>query len=182
MVNAYQTLEDKDNIDHVETSGPFKCTRRDAWLGHGYYFWDTNIEWAKEWGVNSYKKQNKDFIIGKCIVDITNECFDLVGSVASQLELIDAINLFKASGFINPPQHRLILPNIIEYLKKKDIFKYKSIRASDITNKVIRLNFSDYEYKREYMIINQRIQICVIEKKNVVLPPFKIIYPEIYST
>lgn len=181
MVDAYQTLEDKDNIDHVETSGPFKCTRPDAWLGHGYYFWDTNLDWAIEWGVNAFKKKNKEFIIGKCVVDITNNCFDLVGSVAHQIDLIDVLETLKESGKLKH-YHRRILPNIIQYMKDKQIFGYKSIRAADVTSKVIRLHFSQKAERQEYMMINQRVQICVIEKKDVILPPFTVVYPEMYLT
>lgn len=181
MVDAYQTLEDRDNIDHVEASGPFPCTRSDAWLGFGYYFWDTNMDWAKEWGINSFERKGKQYIIGKCVVDITNQCFDLIGSVAHQMELMDVLETMKESGKFKH-NHRRILPNIIEYMKRKGIFHYKSIRAGDVTNKVVKLHFSKREEKREYMLINQRVQICVIERKDVVLPPFTVVYPEIYLT
>lgn len=181
MVDAYQTLEDRDNIDHVEASGPFICERPDAWLGTGYYFWDTNMEWAIEWGINSYEKKNKAFIIAKCKVDINNNCFDLLGSVFNQYELKEVMNAFIESEKVKDNQ-RLILPNIIQYMKNKGIFKYKSIRAADITNKVITFHFSKDERKREFMEINQRVQICVIANKEVVLPPFTVIYPEIYIT
>lgn len=179
MVDAFQTLEDKDNIDHVETSGPFKCTRPNAWLGDGYYFWDSNLEWAVEWGINGFEKKGKEFIIGKCIVDITNNCFDLFGSVFNQLELKEAMRVFIDSEKIKDNE-RLILPNIIQYMRNKGIFKYKSIRAADITNKVIAFHFSKNEFRKEFMEINQRVQICVIDKKDVVLPPFKVVYPEKY--
>ncbi len=86
MVDAYQTLEDRDNRDDVEASGPFICKRADAWLGDGYYLWDTNIQWAHEWGMNSFKRNGKEYLIGKCQVDTNNNCFDLVGSVANQQE------------------------------------------------------------------------------------------------
>lgn len=181
MVDAYQTLEDRDNIDHVEASGPFQCTRPDAWLGFGYYFWDTNMDWAKEWGFNSFERKGKQYIIGKCVVDITNQCFDLIGSVAHQMELMDVLETMKESGKFKQ-YHRRVLPNVIEYMKSKGIFPYKSIRAGDVTNKVVKLHFSKSEERREYMLINQRVQICVIERKDVVLPPFTVVYPEIYLT
>ena len=38
----YQTVEDRGNPDYVEQHGPFICTNKNAWLGEGYYFWDTN--------------------------------------------------------------------------------------------------------------------------------------------
>jgi hypothetical protein len=178
MVRGFQTLEDRDNIDHVETSGPFMCNRPDAWLGFGYYFWDTNIQWAKDWGHNSYKKKDKEFIIASCMIN-TENCFDLLGSVAHQMELIDAFEAFNESKKLKH-YHRRILPNVIQYLKKKGVFEYKSIRACDNTNKIIKLHFSKNTEREEYMLINQRVQICVIEKKDVILRPFTVVFPEKY--
>lgn len=43
----YQTVEDRNNPDDVEQHGPFLCTNKMAWLGHGYYFWDTFINLAR---------------------------------------------------------------------------------------------------------------------------------------
>lgn len=178
MVKGFQTLEDQDNIDEVETLGPFICTRSDAWLGHGYYLWDTNIQWAKDWGYHSYTKNDKEFIIASCMINIEN-CFDLFGSVAHQMELISAFEAFNESNKLKH-NHRRILPNIIQYLKKKGIFEYKSIRACDNTNKIIKLHFSKNHEREEYMLINQRVQICVIERKDVILRPFTVIFPEKY--
>ena len=59
IVTGYQTLEDRDNIDHVETVGPFPCSRGDAWLSNGCYLWDTNMKWAIEWGQNSFGKKGR---------------------------------------------------------------------------------------------------------------------------
>ena len=51
---AYQTLEDRDNPDEIETNGSYRCRSSNAWLGIGYYFWDSNAQWANEWGEKSY--------------------------------------------------------------------------------------------------------------------------------
>ena len=37
---------------------PILCTRRDAWLGHAYYFWD-DISDADVWGVKSKRKTGR---------------------------------------------------------------------------------------------------------------------------
>ncbi len=34
---------------------------------------------------------------------------------------------------------------------------------------------------KEYMMINQRVQICVIKKKDVLLRSFEVVYPEKYK-
>lgn len=178
IVTAYQTLEDRDNIDEIETDGPYICTRRDAWLGTGYYFWDSNMDWAISWGENSYLRFQKEYVIGRCWIDLSQKCFDLLGNVAHQLELKEVIEVMKNSGKIRQGQ-RLIMPNIIEFLKRNEIFPYKSIRIGD-NNETIQIHFNDQKRKREYMLINQRVQICVIERKDVILQPFDVIYPERY--
>ncbi len=173
-VTGYQTLEYRDNNDEIETEGPFECTRPEAWLGRGYYFWDSNIEWAISWGENAYVKNGKDFVIGSCIIDLDQDCFDLFGNVECQQELVKIIDEFKESGLINE-NHKLTLPNIIEYLKQQGIFPYKSIRAGDNYSPVKVLFPGN---RGEYIVVNQRVQICIIQKKGVILTTFKVIYPQ----
>ena len=173
-VTAYQTLENRDNIDEIEMDGPFECRRNDAWLGFGYYFWDTNIEWAHMWGRSAYERRKKEYVIGSCEMELGSKCFDLFGSVKNQLELQEAIMAMKLSGKIRHPKEALI-PNIIEFLKNNKIFDYNSIRAADMA-KTKKLYFNGL--RKEHAIINQRVQICVIEKKGVLLSPFLVVYPE----
>ena len=170
-VTGYQTLEDSDNIDEIEFDGPFKCTRSDAWLGHGYYFWDSNLEWAIDWGKNSYNKRGKEFVIGSCRINL-DSCFDLIGNVEHQQELIDVIKVMQESGLIKG-EKKFILPNILEYLKHKGLFTYNSIRSADNYNP-IQIHYG--ENRQEYLMINQRVQICVIKKNEVILTPFGVIY------
>ena len=49
----FQAIKDLDNPDEIEQNGPFKCRREDAWLGEGYYFWDSFVELAHWWGRES---------------------------------------------------------------------------------------------------------------------------------
>ena len=56
----FQTLEDRNNPDEVESQGPFICTNN-PWLGKGYYFWDTFLDLAHWWGTKAFfKLRNKD--------------------------------------------------------------------------------------------------------------------------
>ena len=93
IVEAFQTLEDKDNIDEVEFSGPFSCNHSGAWLGKGCYLWDTRLIWAQEWGKFAYENKGKEFIIGRCLVDLSNNCFDLMGSVQNQFDFQEVIKV-----------------------------------------------------------------------------------------
>jgi hypothetical protein len=153
IVTAYQTLEDRNNIEEIETNGPFKCTRSDAWLGHGYYFWDSNIKWAVEWGINSFKRRNRHYVIGKCKIDLSKSCFDLYGTVNHQQELRETIEVLKDSGKIKVG-NRLVLPIILEFLKKEGLFPYKSIRIGDNYDP-LPVYFGDR--RGEFLLLNQRV-------------------------
>ncbi len=177
IVTGYQTLEDKDNIDEIELDGPFQCTHKGAWLGTGCYFWDTNFDWALDWGDIAYQKRNKEFVVGKCNIDLSKDCFDLFGVVQHQIDLKECIEVMIESGKIRSAKEATI-SNLIQFMKNQKIFNYKSIRAADMHRNVFRLKFRGD--RAEHMIINQRVQICVIDKKDVLLHPFKVIYPEKY--
>ena len=174
-VIGYHTLEDKDNYDEIELEGPYDCTHSGAWLGRGAYFWDTNIEWAHDWGVFGYKNRGKDYVITETMLDLSKNCFDLFGSVASQKILVECIEVMIASKKISNAKSAVI-PNLIEFLKSKGLFKYSSIRAAEMHKNIFRLKFRGD--KPEYMIINQRVQICVVHRKDVILQPLRVIYPE----
>ena len=177
IVEAFQTLEDLDNIDHIETEGPFECKRSGAWLGFGYYFWDTNMDWAIAWGINAYEKINKEYVIGRCKINLGLDCFDLVGNVQHQIDLREVIDVMIKSKKIKNTDEAIV-PNVILFMKANNLFTFKSIRAADMHSKIVGLQFK--KDKKEYMVINQRVQICVIEKKDVLLRPFSVIYPEKY--
>lgn len=177
IVEAFQTLEDRDNIDEIELEGPFKCTHEKSWLGVGYYLWDTNFDWALTWGKVAHQKNGRDFVIAKCQIDLSVKCFDLFGSVQHQQDLIEVIKVMRDSGKIKNKGDETI-PNIIMYMKNKGIFDFKSIRAADMHDKVVQLHF--LKERKEFLVINQRVQICVIDKKDVLLRPFSVIYPEEY--
>jgi hypothetical protein len=175
VITGYQTLEDLDNIDHVEMSGPFKCIRNDAWLGYGYYLWDSDFDWAMDWGQFAYVKYGKDFIIMSCRVDLTNKCFDLFGRVNDRITLKEIVDVMIEDGIIKNFNEAL-LPEIIEYMKQQEVFDYNSIRAYDNYRNSTKLHFR--KTKIEFMDMNQRVQICVISKKDVILRPIRVIYPE----
>jgi len=175
IVVAYQTLEDRDNIDQIEAEGPYICRRHGSWLGLGYYLWDTKYEWSYEWGVNSYERNGKGFVIAECRLDLSKDCFDLVGSVQHQMDFLEIIQQMIISKRIKN-EKEAIVPNLIQFMKTKGVFNFKSIRANDFHKDIVRLKFRND--KNEYMVLNQRVQICVITKKDVLLQPFRVIYPK----
>lgn len=176
IVAGYHTLEDKDNYDQIELEGPFDCTHKGAWLGRGSYFWDTNINWAHEWGDIGYKRRGKDYVITETLINLEESCFDLFGNVECRNELLECIEVLSQSKQIKN-RNSATISNLIEFMKEKKIFHYKSIRASDISSYQLRIKFR--MDRLEYMILNDRVQICVINRKDVILQPLKVIFPEI---
>ena len=190
IVNGYQTVEDRGDRDAVEADGPFLCTRADAWLGHGYYFWDSDVDRAHDWGRFAYWKFKKQYMIGQCELAINEgreeNCFDLLGVVAHKKEIIAlAERLLKTGNFDSPEQ--ITVPKIIEFMKRNGLFPYRAIRAADYPpqpqnnsespiGKVIYFS----ERRREGMPVSPqpRVQICVIDKLDVILTPFQVIFPE----
>jgi len=124
VVEAFQTVEDRDNPDEVEAIGPFICRRANAWLGEGYYFWDTNIDWAHEWGQRGYLN---NYIICQAQVTIDENCFDLVGNLRHQRELLEIIKVFKESGLLTG-KGNIYLGQLIQLMKNQGIFGYTCIR------------------------------------------------------
>ncbi|KAA6322864.1 hypothetical protein EZS27_027641 [termite gut metagenome] len=173
IVDSYQTLEDRDNVSEIEANGPYQCKHNQSWLGQGCYLWDTNIHWAHNWGETAYKSKGKDYLILHCKVDLSNDCFDLFGSVEHQQGFIEVMEVLKKSGKVRD-EKGLIVSNIIQFMKNKGIFPFKSIRAFDQPKKQVQVPFRKSGI--EQITLNQRVQICVITKKDVVLFPIKVIF------
>lgn len=95
----YQTVEDRGNPDYVEQHGPFICTNKNAWLGEGYYFWDTIIELAHWWGNLCYK--DSGYIISQSACDDKLEkVFDLVGRPEHLTEMKRCSEIITEKGTI----------------------------------------------------------------------------------
>jgi len=62
----FHTQEKRD----MRLTSPIKCSRDDAWLGEGYYFWD-DLNDAKQWG-NKSKRKTGAFEIYRSEIDIEN--------------------------------------------------------------------------------------------------------------
>lgn len=174
--NLFQTLEDRSNIDEVENNGPFKCEKKSAWVGHGYYFWDSSIESAHWWGRISYQN---NYIICKSQYDYNLEdFFDLVGNTDHTNELKQCAIILNKKSNTN-----VSVSMTIEVLKRKTDFliKFKAIRFSPINS---RNNSCDFIYfknnHKAYINLEPPIQMCVIDKSFLYNNIFEIIFPEIY--
>jgi len=178
VTKGYHTLKERDNVDTIEESGPIKCTHSRAWLGLGYYFWDTNIEWAHSWGKTTYDADN--YVIFEIDINRDPTMFDIHGDVSHQIILSEAASALK-DALRTKPISQITVPNIIEYLKRHTDFlqRYFTIRAADNPDSRNIYYFST-EYKN-FMYAAPRVQVCVMEKKRLLLRTFKVVYPEIYK-
>lgn len=181
MIKGYHTIEDRNNPHVIETSGPFKCTRNDAWLGHGYYFWDFRLDLAHFWGEQNFRKQG--YVI--CEAEINDDhsiMWDIDGRTEHQEEFIQALDLMIENGIINTHSDARV-SEVIQYLQKIQALTYKAIRAADEDRDTYFLRFKPEKApKPANLRLRQRVQICLLEKSDVTLSSFRIIHPPKYST
>jgi hypothetical protein len=180
VLECYQTLEDRGNPDEVEQSGPFPCNRSDVWLGAGYYFWDTNIRWAHEWG-KAYERKQKSYLIGQVSIRCDETIFDLFGNVAHLTAFEEAYNLLLIRQMsIKYPRHNkpVLVRDVIRFLQKTNTFPYNGIRASDEPKGGSAVLFNSNRH--EVLVIHRRVQVCLTTKNNIVSHPFRIIFPDKY--
>ena len=171
---GFHTLKDKGNIEEIKRHGPYRCERDDAWLGFGYYFWDSNIEWAHWWGKCAC---NNKYIICESSLVIDERCFDLVGDPNHQRELIEVFKLLMSIGEFNS-NRAVTVASVIEYLKQKGLFDYDSIRSQHFSRDDTKVNYNPI--RPEYTFFGQKIQICLIKTNNLALQTFKVVFPEEY--
>lgn len=174
----YQTVEDRDNPDYVEQYGPFKCTNKNAWLGHGYYFWDTFISLAHWWG--EIYKENGYIICQSSCNDDMSVVYDLVGKPELFNEIEQVASIIKA----NNKTDTVFVPEIIEYLKQKTSFlnRYKAIRVNPLCtlpNQEFRFKFNNIN--RAYIDTRPAIQFCILDK-SILNSKYRIVYPETYCS
>lgn len=176
----YQTLDDRENPDQIEQEGPFLCTRNNAWLGDGYYFWDTFIDNAHWWGKVSL---NDNYVICEANFDFhTDTCFDLVGKTEHMVDFERSINLMKSKKLLN---RKTTVARVLSYMKDTlKLFSYNAIRVYGVHSKSkdlkpnYRLKFD--LGKPQYLDYKPAIQICIYSFDNLNFGNYCIVYPDDY--
>jgi hypothetical protein len=176
----YQTLQDRDNPNEIEGNGPFKCRRKNAWLGQGYYFWESYVENAHWWGeISCFGK----YVICKAKV-FPNEdnCFDLVDNPMHLEQLRTAADMISEKG-LSPS--RITVGNVVQFLKDNfDSFQFECVRAKGERVRLPENKFSKPVYftanGKPYLDLNPPIQICLFGKTSLDLQGYMIVYPEDY--
>ncbi len=173
----YQTVEDRDNPDEVEQNGPFMCTNSNAWLGHGFYFWDSFISHAHWWGRLVYAVDRYMICQTSCDGDL-KEVYDLVGKPELFAEIEQSANIIKA----RTNAKTIFVAEVLEFLKKHTSFLkyYKAIRVYPIEtmpNADFRIKFN---YKNHaYLDTRPAIQFCIWDK-SILNSKYHIVYPDTY--
>lgn len=175
----YQTLEDRGNPESIEVGGPFKCTRRDAWLGHGYYFWDGHIQLAHFWG----RKFGSGYVVCKADAELDSKCWNLHGNALHRIELEGIFDILIEKKISTEKQ--LLVSHIIEFLKSKGEFKYTSIRALGVNsiskNSELTKRIQFHDKHIAYFDVYPPVQVCLIQKNALSLQNYSIVYPDYYT-
>jgi len=182
-ITLYQTLEDRGNPEDVEDYGPFICRRKTAWLGDGYYFWDTHIQLAHWWGKTAYGVNN--YIICKAKGVLDENCWDLHGNGNHRLEYEAICDEIVKIGLSK--RNSLLVADVISYVKSKGFFKFKAIRAFGIAS--IKPNNPDFQPFRmyfaesgvSYLDLRPAVQICLLEKRALSLNSYMVVFPDDYN-
>lgn len=179
---AFQTLEYK-NIHNIESDGPFLCQRKTAWLGIGYYFWDSFIENAHWWGKEGACHKN-GYIICESTFELNeNKCFNLVDNPI-HLEQFNQTKIFLKQNNLYE-EGKTTVARVVSYLKQIGVFKFEAIRAFGINSIGINSSYSNRtifinkEGKKsiQYLDSTPAIQINFFTKNSLNRKGFKIIFP-----
>lgn len=179
----YQTLENRENPEYVEQHGPFKCINPTAWLGHGFYFWDSHIQLGHWWGSQVH---GDSYIICSCNATLDNTCWDLHGNGDHRLEFIETCKRMINERLTTA--EKLLVPHVITFMVKENIFPYKAIRALSMnvvgfkqlkdSTHVFRVKF--YKKNHSYLDLYPPVQVCLLEKRALSLHKYLVVYPDEY--
>lgn len=179
----FQTLEDRSNPEEVEQHGPYKCTRSDAWLGSGYYFWYFFIDLAHWWGRTAYP--NTQYMICRQTghIDCNPEILDLY----ADFTMIDAVRKYVMVLKEKYKQESWTVKTVIEHMRKAKILDaYKAVRieSNNSTGRDEQLTEQRLNFKTGkqfvYFDMVPPVQVCVYDK-SVLNNDFKVVYPDEYD-
>lgn len=177
--DGYHTVEDRGNPNEIEHRGPFKCTRSNAWLGHGYYFWDDDLDRAHKWGIQAYGENG--YVVCQTTIKILN-FLDLCSKDGQKG--FQALLMVLKEEMPEYRQEKIPIGKAIMHLRRiaqhppfRDIFPYYATRSEDCPEDA-RIYF--VAGRPEFTCMNPRVQICVYEKQHLLLHPLRIIFPDKY--
>ncbi|WP_338792936.1 hypothetical protein [Bernardetia sp. MNP-M8] len=167
---GHHTCSSKGNISDIEIQGPFfsehdeEDSNAHKFLGSGYYFWDNNIGMAHSHGQNNYKRK---YYIFEADLNLVEEALlDLAGN---RIDMLHFQEIMKKLNEIDPNTESWTLAHFIEFLKSKNIFSYKAIRAID-TSITPRNLLKFVPERKNYINLSPIFIVCLLDNtKDIIL-------------
>lgn len=177
----YQTLQYRNNNKEVLENGPGHCSRDDAWLYHGYYFWEESLKPAHYWG---RKWCNENYIICNAQCEINEDnCLDLVGNIKHDEYFTAALSKLKELGELT---QQSTVQHVIHWLQKNSQFPFHASRAEtsdsfDMSEYLTEDDFNekviyDTRLSRTKLKLNKAIQLCIYNLDKVNFSNFAIVF------
>src|SRR5688500_257725 len=137
----YHTQEKRS----VKLSAPELCTKDNAWLGEGFYFW-TDEQDAIFWG-NSSKTRTGEYEIYKADID-TENVLDTVFNKEEYLFWVKQVEK-AAKTFVKKTGIKPTLKEINDYFKEKGIWdEVDGILFQDISSNHIHFMVKEFQYRK----------------------------------
>lgn len=178
----YQTVEDRKNPEEIEHDAPYICDADNAWLGKGYYFWDTLIENAHWWGRSHYHYTGYVVIEFNCDSINDGKCYDLHGNMEHLSHFNKYIEILKEQSLFSEEE---TVAKVISFLKDKTDFlnRFEAIRAyGHNSKKNPKFVLFDKEKKKYGLEQFPAVQLCLFKNNSLNLKGGKIVFPESYCT
>lgn len=174
--NLYHTVGDRGNPKYIESNGPFECTRKDAWLGAGYYFWEDYINNAHWWGKGSYHGK---YVICHAVSDYDkNDCIDFT----DKTNLEDLKTILKTLHNRGIVDETITFPEILEILRNKGVYKQDIVKIkTEFTKKFNPDNAVKFNCdKHQFLDLEPPVQIRFKSKQSIKITKFTIVFPPKY--
>ncbi|WP_396188075.1 hypothetical protein [Flavobacterium sp.] len=164
-VTVFHTQEKRIKI----MTFPQPCTRDDAWLGEGYYFWKDETD-AFDWGHNS-KKRNGYFEVYTCDINSDNYLDTVFNEKHYNFWIAQLEKIAKkiAKKIMVKTHEKPTLKELNDYIRDKAIWpQVEYIQFQDLPTNSERSLVKPIVYKQgkiRTVAFRKRIQICVYNPK-----------------
>lgn len=177
---GHYTCSQEGSILEIEKDGPFlsehteKDFEKHKFLGTGYYFWDNNIGMAHAHGRYNYRR--KYYIFEAALNMDENIFLDLAGNRIDMLWFQEVMAKLKE---VDVSTLSWGIAHFIEFLKSKNQFPYRAIRAIDVGAKPKEL-IRFVPDRENTTNLNPIFIVCLLDKGEDLIQSFKHIrtFPE----
>lgn len=179
----YQTLEQRFNLPEVERDGPYACNNEYAWLGDGYYFWDTFIENAEWWGEECRSDYQRGYIICKALCEFDDsKCLDLVGNTNHMIQFHELVIFVKNQK--QTDGGNTLLSTVFHFLLHSKLLNFEATRVQGELVKSKKSKYSINYYfdhkRRSFLELKPPIQICLYSKSSLGLRDYQVVKSIVY--